>query len=229
MASGVTLSLLRDRLRSEIGASPNPAMGTNAHHAMNTLLERTQERLWYDFDWPNMMIDRDINLVDGQRYYAFPAQIAYDRIICTNVKYAASWRPVIPGLNLKDYNFMDSDDGIKQDPPLKWRHYEDNMLEVWPIPASASVLRLSGIRKLKPLVMDTDVCEIDDKLIVLYAASEMLSHTKSADAPAKLALANAHYARLRGLNSKNEVVRFGGGLMNNEHNHGLIGGRMPNP
>jgi hypothetical protein len=229
MAKNVSLSLLRDKLRAEIGASANPAMGTNAHHAMNLLLERTQERLWSDFDWPFMQIERDIQLTNGQRYYSFPSDISYDRVNCANVKYANIWRSLEYGVGPKDYNYLDSDRDMRQSPSLKWRHYEENQLEIWPIPADSEMtVRVCGIRNLKPLVADTDVCELDDKLIVLFAAAEMLSHTKSADAPAKLAIANSHYARLRGLASKSEIVQFGSRHHEN-HRHGLLGGKMPNP
>lgn len=228
MAKNVSLSQLRDKLRAEIGASANPAMGTNAHHAMNLLLERTQERLWADFDWPFMAIDRDITLTNGQRYYAFPTDIAYDRVTCTHVKYSNSWRPLEYGVTVKDYNYIDSDTDSRQSPALKWKHYEENMLEVWPIPAdSEMIIRFSGIKNLKPLIMDTDICDLDDKLIVLYAAAEMLAHTKSADASAKLSLANAHYARLRGLASKSGMVQYGS--KRDGHSHGMVGGKMPNP
>lgn len=228
MAKNVSLSLLRDKLRAEIGASANPAMGTNAHHAMNLLLERTQERLWSDFDWPFMSIKRDIPLTNGQRYYSFPTEISYDRVVSTNVKYSNTWRPIEYGIGTNDYNYIDSDIGSTQSPALKWNHYEENQLEIWPIPADSDmVVRIDGIRNLKPLIADTDVCELDDKLIVLFAAAEMLSHTKSADAPAKLAIANAHYARLRGLASKSSMVQYGG--KRNGQNYGMIGGKMPNP
>lgn len=228
MAKNVSLSQLRDKLRAEIGASANPAMGTNAHHAMNLLLERTQERLWSDFDWPFMSIDRDIQLTNGQRYYAFPSDISFERIICVSVKYSNTWRPIEYGIGVNDYNYIDSDIGSTQSPALKWNHYEENMIEIWPIPADSDmIVRFCGIKNLRPLIADTDICNLDDKLIVLFAAAEMLAHTKSADAPAKMALANAHYLRLRGLASKGEMVQYGKGK--NENRQGMIGGKMPNP
>jgi hypothetical protein len=230
MARGTSLSQLRDQLRAEIGASPNPAMGTNAVHQMNLLLSRTQERLWTDFDWPLFSVSRDIELKDGQRYYAFPNDLDFGRINQTEVKYSSVWRPMEYGIGNADYNFMDSDEGERQDPALKWSTYEGGtQFEVWPIPASNDMtLRFTGIRKLAPLIADTDVCELDDHLLTLYAAAEMLSHNKSPDAPAKLNLANVHYARLRGLSGKGGLTTYGGGSPGVKPGYRMIGGKVQN-
>jgi len=230
MARGTSLSQLRDQLRAEIGASPNPAMGTNQVHQMNLLLSRTQERLWADFDWPLFLVTRDIELKDGQRYYAFPNDLDFGRINHTEVKYSGVWRPMEYGIGNADYNFMDSDEGERQDPSLKWATYEGgSQFEVWPIPASNDMtLRFTGIRKLAPLIADTDVCELDDHLLTLYAAAELLSHNKSPDAPSKLNLANVHYARLRGLSGKGGLTTYGGGSPGVKASYRMIGGKVQN-
>jgi hypothetical protein len=229
MARGTSLSQLRDQLRAEIGASANPAMGTNAVHQMNLLLSRTQERLWTDFDWPFMVINRNIQMHDGQRYYSFPDDLDYNRVIQTDVKYSATWRVVDYEINVEQFNFMDSELGRKQDPVLRWQHNGDNQFEVWPIPASDNcIIHFKGIRKLKPLVADTDVCDLDDHLITLFAAAEMLAHNKSSDAQSKASLAQAHYFRLRGNAVKGGPIVFGGGGEDKGFK-GMVGGKMPNP
>lgn len=220
---------MRDQLRAEIGASVNPAMGTNAVHQMNLLLSRTQERLWSDFDWPFLMVDRDIQLNAGQRFYSFPSDLDFNRVDSVNVKYSATWRPLEYGVGVEQHNFMDSDNGERQDPTLRWQHDGENQFEAWPIPASGDmVVRFTGIRNLKPLVSDTDICDLDDKLLILFAAAEMLAHNKAADAQSKAALANAHYARLRGNSMKSGVIVYGGSP-SSKSSRGMIGGKMPNP
>lgn len=229
MARGTSLSQMRDQLRAEIGASVNPAMGTNAVHGMNLLLSRTQERLWSDYDWPFMIVDRDVQLNAGQRIYSFPADLDFNRIIRTDVKYSATWRPLDYGIGVEQYNFMDSDLDQRQDPALRWQHDGNVQFEVWPIPASGDMtLRFNGVKNLKPLVADTDVCDLDDKLIILFAAAEMLAHNKAADAGSKASLATAHYNRLRGNSMKSGMFTYGGGG-NNGGFKGMMGGKMPNP
>jgi hypothetical protein len=220
---------MRDQLRAEIGASVNPAMGTNAVHGMNLLLSRTQERLWTDYDWPFMIVDRDVPMLAGQRIYSFPADLDFNRVIGANVKYSATWRPVDYGVGVEQYNFMDSDIGQRQDPVLRWQHDGGTQFEAWPIPASSdTVIRFNGVKNLKPLVMDTDVCDLDDKLIILFAAAEMLAHNKAADASAKASLATAHYNRLRGNSMKGGMFTYGGGGESKGYK-GMMGGKMPNP
>jgi hypothetical protein len=230
MARGTSLSQLRDQLRAEIGASANPAMGTNAVHSMNLMLSRTQERLWNDFDWPFMVVDRDVPMQTGQRYYAFPSDLDFNRVFQTDVKYSATWRTVGYDIGVEQFNFMDSDEGERQDPVLRWQHTGDVQFEVWPIPASNdTIIRFKGVRNLKPLVMDTDVCDLDDKLIVLFAAAEMLAHNKAADADTKAALATSYYARLRGNSMKSGMFTYGGGSGDSKGFRGMMGGKMPNP
>lgn len=229
MARGTSLSQMRDQLRAEIGASANPAMGTNAVHQMNLLLSRTQERLWADFDWPFMVVSRDVPMLVGQKIYSFPADLDFNRVIDTNVKYSATWRGLDYGVGVEQYNFMDSDAGKRQDPVQRWQHNGLSQFEAWPIPASNdTIIRFNGIRNLNPLVADTDVCDLDDKVIVLFAAAEMLAHNKAADAEAKASLATAYYNRLRGNSMKGGTFTFGGGNKNGGYK-GMIGGRMPNP
>lgn len=226
MATGETLASLRDQLRAEIGASASPAMGQNVVHQMNHILNRNQERLWSDFDWPQLEIERDIPMVDGQRYYSLGQDIDYTRIISVDVKYSGSWRPVHFGINTDNYNELDPEEGDKQDPVLAWNTSEDGNIEVWPTPAStgSTKMRFRAIRKLPKMSADTDVALLDDKLIVLFSAADMLSHAKAPDAGVKLQLANSHYARLRGHSGKNKVTIYGGARAT--RNGGMIGGRV---
>jgi len=226
MAAGVTLASLRDQLRAEIGASANPAMGQNAVHQMNHILNRTQERLWADFDWPQLVIDRDVPMVDGQRFYSLGNDIDFNRVFSTDVKYSATWRPVSFGISTANYNELDPEENDKQDPVMAWDTSEDGNIEVWPTPASTGTtkMRFRAIKKLQKMSADADVSMLDDKLIVLFSAADMLAHAKAPDAGVKLQLANAHYARLRGHSNKNNVTIYGGGRP--AASRGMVGGRV---
>ena len=85
-------------------------------------------------------------------------------------------------------------------------------------------IRFKALKKLDPLVAVTDTAELDDNLIVLFAAAEVLARTKAADAQAKLAQANTHYARLKGKGVKYDRFIYGGGLDRGERLR-IIGGR----
>ena len=213
MARGTQLSALVDMLRAEIGASTNVAMGVNTLPNLKQVLRRTQEKLWQDFDWPFAWIERDEQMQNGQRYYAFDNDIDFDRIRHAHVKYASVWRELTYGINPGDYNVSNPELGMKQDPPRKWRHWEGNQFEVWPVPTSDEcVIRFRAIKKLPALIADADVALLDDNLIVLFAAAELLSKAKSDDAQAKLAAAREHYQKLKGNGQKVDNFTLGGGL-----------------
>ena len=72
-------------------------------------------------------------------------------------------------------------------------------------------VRVSGIKNLSALTGEADTADLDDQLIVLYAASEILARQKQGDAQNKIAQATAHYARLKARMSKTETFVIGGG------------------
>lgn len=226
MARGTSLLALRDQLKAEIGASSNVAMGVNTIEQLDNLLRRTQQRLWNDFDWTFALIERDQQLSNGTRYYTFDPDIDYDRILETHVKYGNIWHPMDYGIGPAQYNNHDSDNSERTEPAVRWRHYENNQFEVWPVPTTNNqILRFKAVKKLPNLVAPTDTATLDDTLIVLYAAAEYLARTKASDAPAKLSQAQAHYNRLKGLGLKTDRFIYGGGIDRAERLR-IVGGRF---
>jgi hypothetical protein len=226
MARGTQLSALVDALRAEIGASTNVGMGVNTLPVLKQILNRTQERLWNDFDWPFAFIERDEDLLNGERYYGFDNDIDFNRITCAHVRYSDTWRPMEYGIGVEQYNSSDPTEGEKEDPPTRWRHHEGNQFEVWPMPASDEcTLRFKAIRRLPKMLADSDVALLDDNLIVLFAASELLAKAKSADAGAKLQAAQALYVKLKGQGIKTDMFPLGGGMPSYE-GKGMNGARI---
>jgi hypothetical protein len=58
---------------------------------------------------------------------------------------------------------------------------------------------------------------LDDQLIILFAASELLTRQKSPDAQMKGQQAQVHYQRLRARLSKTEPLVLGGSESSNSH------------
>lgn len=225
MARGTSLSALRDMLRAEVGASSNVALGVNTQDQFDHLLRRTQDRLWNDFAWPFGYIQRDEQMEADGRYYAFDADIDFARIVSAEVKYDGIWTPLEYGISRNEYNQFDSDDGETNEPALRWNHYEGNQFEIWPVPSTANqVVRFKAVKKLPPLISPADTAVLDDNLIVLFAAAEVLARSKAADAQAKLAQATAHYNSLKGNAQKNDRFIFGGGASSGERIR-YVGGR----
>jgi hypothetical protein len=212
MATGTSLSILTDQLRAEIGASPSSSgQGLNSIPMLQQVLRRTQNRLFYDFDWPNLVIDRDTVMQKGENYYTFPSDLDYDSITGAWVYYSSSWRPVVCGFDPLIYNSSNPALGVQNDPLVAWRHYEGNQYEVWPVPASnATTLRFRGRVQVPRLTALTDCALLDDDLIVLFAAAEILTRLKAPDGQAKLSLAEKHYRNLKMRLTKTKDIVLGG-------------------
>jgi hypothetical protein len=72
-------------------------------------------------------------------------------------------------------------------------------IEVWPVPASRDqVLRIFHKLPLNPFIANADTCTLDDTLIVLFAAHEILSAEKNDRAAKVEKLALNLYNKLRG-------------------------------
>ena len=205
MARRTTLVKLLDDLRAEARLSLNPAHNTQTRQTQVKLLQRVQSRLWDDFDWPHLRIQRQVQTQKGQRYYDVPAEMSLDRIEKIEIFTNGLWIQLLPGIGAEHYSAHNSDLGAQAWPPRCWSIHEDEDIEIWPISDTdgdaetlEGYLKFTGIRNLRPLVADSDRADIDDRLLTLYAAAEMLAATGAKDAGLKLEQANALNVRMRG-------------------------------
>jgi len=202
MSRGTQLIQLLSMLRAEAGQSMKVSVGVDAEGGFKHLLARTQESLYDDYDWPFMRVLPTKALSAGQRYYDLPADLNMERIESVVVWDSGSPCPLTRGIDWPDYAQHNSDGGERADPALKWdiRHTgTKEQIEIWPVPASNDMtLQFKGIKKLNPLIANDDTAELDDLMITLFAASEILARQKSEDAGAKLAAAKDRRAIMRG-------------------------------
>lgn len=218
MARGTTLAILVNDLRSEIGHSLEPNLGRSTRDVLVNVIQRNQRRLWDDYAWPFLRVMRDLATQKDQRYYNLPSDMVFERIERVEFKHGDYWEKMEYGISAPQYNQYDSDKGITSSPIQRYDTAENNQIEFWPIPATNStssdkngMVRLHGIKNLGGLINDSDLADLDDQLIVLYAAAEMLARQKQADAQNKLAQAQAHYNRLKARLAKTETFVIGGG------------------
>lgn len=218
MARGTSLGQLLDDLRAEVGHSLQPNLGKSTRDVLINMLQRTQRRLWDDYSWPFLRITRDITIGAGQRYYDIPNDLVFERIERVETKHGDVWTKLKYGISSEDYNQHDSDRGVRSSPVRRYDAYENNQIELWPIPANntdaatgMNSVRVTGIKNLSPFVADSDTADLDDQLIVLYAAAEVLTRQKQSDANNKLGQAQAHYARLKARMAKSETFVISGG------------------
>jgi hypothetical protein len=219
MARGTSLGQLLEDLRAEVGHSLQPNLGRSTRDVLINLIQRTQRRLWEDYSWPFLRVKRDIPISATQRYYNLPSDMTFERIEMVEFKYGDIWSKLSYGIGRDQYNIHDSDRNITNWPILRYDSHEvNNQVELWPVPSQNSdastgdgEVRFTGIRNLNAMISDADTADLDDQLIVLYAAAEMASRQKQGDAQNKLQQANAHYSRLKARLAKTDTFVLGGG------------------
>jgi hypothetical protein len=221
MARGTRLIDLLKMLKAEMGNEPDSAVAPGGDGLFKAVLSNQQNWLSTQMDWPFMIIRAEMAMVPGQRYYNFPEVQGYEfdkgAEIYAECEWATYWNPVRMGITHTDYNALNPELNVRIDPVRGWQLYNsgDNattQFEVWPLPATATKLRLTGQRELAPLVGDLDRADLDDLLIVLFTAAELLTRFGDSSASAKLDKAKALMARLRsGIVTPNETFNVGGG------------------
>lgn len=201
MARGSTFGQIVTMTRAEAGHSTASSVGRNVSDQIGQTVRRVYERLHGDFSWPHLFTSRDITLAAGQRYYAFHHELDPDRV--GSAWYLptddSAWAPVDYGIETVHLNTHNPERDERSDPVRRWQRFDDDMLEVWPMPATGGgTLRMEGMTRPRVLNADGDKADLDDQLIALYAAAEILTRQNSADAQMKLDQALSRYQRLRG-------------------------------
>ena len=222
MSVGTRLDDLREMFKGEMSSELSETIAPGGDDVLNVQLANHQKWLALHYDFSDLQIRREINCVPGTRYYDFPQttpgtdDFELNRRIVIECYWSNLWYSTEMGIKPLNYNTLNPELGMKLDPVIRWQKYRPTsgavQFEVWPLPATATRLRLTGMMKIPPLVVDTDVCVLDDLLIVQWTAAKMLARLQSADAPAMLAEAQLTLKRIVGQdNSASQVFSMRGG------------------
>lgn len=215
MARGTQLTQLVSDLRAEIGDSTSVSVGADFEATLKAMLRRSQKILYDEYDWPHMRVFKTKALVAGSRYYDFPEDMDLERVEEVKVKWNGSWYPVDRGVSFDEYNAYSPDDDERADPVQRWdiQNTGTPQIEVWPIPASAQTLYIRGCKSLSALVSGSDTADLDDVLLVLDCAAELLARRKSQDAGIKLQKRNERLSqlKLRQAGGRGPIPLAGGG------------------
>lgn len=226
MARGKTLLSLIADLRAETGRTQDVSVGIDELENLKVVLRRTQEILYDSYEWSFLSIQRSVDLANGQRYYDFPSDLNYDRIEKVSLKYNEVYIDIERGIGPREMNIYDSNDDERNTPTQRWdirNTGSGEQLEVWPIPnTNVDRLYFWGTKKLGNLIQESDTADLDDRLIVLFAAAEILARQKSSDADAKFAVARERLSQLKKNDSKpSEMVQMGLGHRRSDHTRGV--------
>lgn len=189
----MTLSEMLDGLRIETHISTLAAHGVDlpAKHAY--LLNRVQNDLYHAHDWPHLKTHWDVAFAAGARTGALPTEVELEGIDGLAIKYSDVWTPLVHGIGHAEMSTHNSDEDERSDPIRNWQLYTQptgdanyNQIEVWPLPETATSVRIFGRRKCTKLVDTTDKSVLDGYLVVLHAAAEILAAKKAEEASLKL-------------------------------------------
>ena len=216
---GTPFGTVIEMLRDECGTSSASSRSNDNLAYLKRILNRQYEFLCDDFDWTFLRIDNDEatkTLQAGDRYYDFPVAMDLETTIDADTFYGNIWIPLAYGISPQNYNAMNPELDQRADPQTNWRVVTDAngavQFEVWPLPASnGNLVRFKGRRKFVTLVNDTDICHMDDQLVVLYSAAEVLAKKNQKDAELKIAAAKARLVQMRAGYSDRNRVRVGMG------------------
>lgn len=203
MARKTQLLSLIAQLRAETGRTQTVSVGIDEVENLKEMLRRVQEQLYDEYDWPHLRVQKTVALAAGQRYYDLPTGLNFDRIEDVRLEYNDVYQGIDRGIELEDYSIFNSNATTpeRSSPSLKWDiRYTGSteQIEVWPIPNdNIQTLYFLGTQSLSDLIQESDRADLDDRLIVLYAAAEILARQESKDAQAKLEQANNRLATLR--------------------------------
>lgn len=224
MALGTTFGQLLEQLQDECGSSSASSRNNDNRAYLRRLIQRVYETLCDDFDWTFLRVDNDEatkELEAGERYYDFPVAMDLKTTVNAWFYYNNVWIPLVYGIGPEQYTAMNPELDQRADPQIRWRVKDAGQFEVWPLPASdGNKVRFTGKKRPTPLVADSDRADMDDRLIVLFCAAEVLAKRNQKDAEIKIAAANARKIEMRARYSDRRVVRVGMGQGWNEDQAG---------
>lgn len=215
-------------LKAELGMSLQSGVQSATDTQLYRQIELQQRRLASEFSWPFLEASADTAVTAGtaaaNRYYTLPVtSVNFERPVTAQTLWGTFWYPVEYGIDECEYNSISSGDGtttaVQQNPVMRWKYKDgDNTkFEVWPLASTAQTFRFRGQKPLTAIFDATTAAlvinstlDLDDTLVVLFAAAAELSRMKKQDSSLKLAMAEQHLNRLKAsYSSRNEPFVLG--------------------
>lgn len=196
--------------RNEARLSTNTSRGVDHLEHIRQIIRRNVVQLAEDFDWVHLNLKKDsavgrVLLQAGLKSYAFPTALNVNKISQAYVRFGNVWQRVNYGITYEHYSAFSPDLNQRTDPVTNWQFYSDIEFEVWPLPATNGVANdtnefaFEGQRKTDSLLQDSDKVDMDDILVSLLAAAEILAgNNQKLAAQQKSELAVARLLRVRG-------------------------------
>ncbi|MCJ8334432.1 MAG: hypothetical protein MJH10_09360 [Epibacterium sp.] len=176
MTVNVTLQDIIRQVFAEIGESLNPAETIGIIERYSLLVDKQQRVLGQRYDWPQLRVREVFTVPAGKRYIQLPGELINQRIRRIEVFWSGRWQttPLNFGISSAEYEEQDSEFGERRDPIEKYDWHKTREIELWPLPQTDQILRVTGARDPEPLRNQNDRAELDDVAIVLMTAADLL-------------------------------------------------------
>lgn len=231
MALYTSFGELVEMVRDECAISSNASRGIDNRPYLKRLIKRNYENLVDKADWSFLIVDKDQAvkaMQAGERYYDFPIAMDMRYAIEAWLFWGNTFLPLRYGIGPQEYAAYNSDNpAVRADPVIKWQIVSDDQFEVWPTPASngdisavpktSPYVRFTGKRKARPLVADTDLMDMDDQLVVLVTAAEILERQQKGSGAPKASAAADRFNVVKGLYAHRRKIRMGMGQGDNSN------------
>lgn len=215
-----TLGTLLTRLRAETGRSLNVAQGVNERDSLIYELQRTQEELFLNYEWPFMRHSEVITVNPGDYVADVPASLDPDRISHVFARAAGSdgsWGDPLMFLDNPAVRDPGEGDLLRALPTMWWRILEPSsntlVLTFLPRADQPVEIKIAGLRPLLPFVEVADRSTLDGTLIVLAASVAIAARSGDKALGIKQARMQTYFAKLRGrmLPRRQGIIVGGGG------------------
>jgi hypothetical protein len=225
MQNTASLASIVSMVRAEAGHSMAVSQGQNTIDTIKALIARTQTELWTAYQWPTLKIRADRQMSSGSFLYDFQVNMSFEQVreVWASQSSSYSWTPVNYGI---EENMIAPGAGNSQsgDPPQFWdteNNSSDSVYRIWPTPTTSNyTVRMIGMRRCDPLLVDADVSTLDATAISLFVAAELLARAKAEDAPMKLQKAQKYTLALMGnsVTAKRKISTLASGAPSNRGN-----------
>lgn len=229
MTLRVSFGEIIEAVRAEARLSTNTTRGTDHLEYIKQIIKRNYEALADNYTWQHLRLSFSAGtktLNAGQRFYDFPTTLNIGKIEKVSaLNSGVEWVELEYGIGADEMNQFDSEADERCDPPLRWDFESVQQFEIWPIPLTAGSANFKGQRKISRLETEDSLLDMDDILVTLYSAGEMLMGTKQSDAEAKLAAAKDRLLQLRADYSPKTRVQVGMGRQSDKRDdarHGSV-------
>lgn len=209
---GRTFAQLIEAVRLETGRSASTTLGQNEEPAIKQRINRVYEWFWFEYNWNHLKImDGDVATSAGVFKINPPATIDLERLEKVASRYGDIWHPMERGIATELYNALDSENDERSEPveryDIQWTGSAPQVV-LWPRPSVDTTIRFQGYKAFARLVNTSDVCLLDDVLIYLHVAAELLAKAEDPGAEAVARAARRRFNVLKHGLSKNRNSKF---------------------